>query len=93
MSEYNDINLQDLDDRPEPFASIYELMADYTTVEALESLQLLCSLAREEDDTCPECRDQAAWLANELMQLLAKYARRFPPIESRINYHGNGRVQ
>jgi hypothetical protein len=89
----DDIKLQDLEDRLEPFASIFELMEDYTTVEALQTLQLLSSCDAEVPDSCDECREQAAWLAQELMQLLATYSSRFPSVESRINYHGAGRVQ
>jgi hypothetical protein len=77
------------EDRPEPFASIYELMEDYTKLEVLEALQLLCELDSEATESFPECRNQESWLAIELESLLARYAGRFSPID-RINHPGRG---
>jgi hypothetical protein len=75
------------------FDSMMEILSDYGPISVIEAVQSFSVFVAEESDTCSECRDEALWLALELTQLLIKYARRFPPVESRITYHGNGRVQ
>jgi hypothetical protein len=74
-------------DRPEPFASIYDLSDDYSVVDIIDAIQILCELDSEVEDSCPEHRDQSSWLAMQLGLGLGFYLPRFPP-----RYKANSRM-
>jgi hypothetical protein len=81
------------DDRAEFFTKLSELVSDYGKPQVLEALQYMAQLDSEVENSCPACREDEAFLALELKQLLIKWQRRSQPRLPMVNSPGSGRLQ
>jgi hypothetical protein len=79
--------------RFEPFATIVDLADDFGNFDLLQSLQLLAKLESEDKEYCSEYREEQAWLALELTQLIIKWERRSQPPLPMVNSAGSGLLQ
>jgi hypothetical protein len=65
-------------ERPEPFATILDLMGEHGINAVLESLADKTKFDADETEFSPEVRREAAYLHLELSQLLVRYDLLFP---------------
>jgi hypothetical protein len=81
------------DKKQEFFTTLSELVSDHGKVQVIEALRYMAQLDSETEDCCPVCREDEAFLALELTQLLIKLERRNQPPLPMVNSAGSGRVQ
>ena len=81
------------DDGAEFFTTLTELVSDHGKIQVIEALQYMAQLDSEAEDICAACREEEAFLAIELTQLLLKWERRNQPPLPIVNSAGVGRVQ
>jgi hypothetical protein len=62
------------DDRPQPFATLCELVDEHGIEQVLEALADNAQFDSEDEDACACCRSKSARLALELNQLLERMA-------------------
>jgi hypothetical protein len=60
------------DDGAEFFTTLTELVSDHGKIPVIEALQYMAQLDSEAEDICSACREEEAFLALELTQLLLK---------------------
>ena len=60
------------EERPEPFATILELAADYGMAEVLRSISDLALFDSEDTDACNNCRAHGQMLRTGLEQILKR---------------------
>jgi hypothetical protein len=61
-------------ERPEPGATVLELLSEYGTQAVLEALALAAECASDDPEFCPEVHNKAVYLHLEFSQLLERYA-------------------
>ena len=62
------------DTRPEPFATVLDLLSEYPETELLEAIADNAQFDSEDEKNCADCRKFNARLALELNQLLERMA-------------------
>ena len=62
-------------ERPEPFATLLDLLGEYDIEEILEDLSYAAKLASEDEGWCANCRAKAEWLHLEIDQLFRNLER------------------
>jgi hypothetical protein len=68
ITESNDN--QNTDERPEPFATILDLLSEHSEGEILAAISDAAEFEAEDEETCSTCRVRSARLHLELDQLL-----------------------
>jgi hypothetical protein len=82
-----EININPEDERPEPFATVLDLVGEHSFEAVLESLGDLAEYDAGDSEFSPEVRQEAGYLHLELTQLLARYDRLFPLPEEQPALH------
>jgi hypothetical protein len=83
----------EVDDGASLFTSVMELEQVYGTPAILNVLQVMMQNDSEDTEYCNAYREEAAFLALELSQLLIKYNRRNQPPLPAVNSPGSGLLQ
>jgi hypothetical protein len=65
---------KDEEQRPEPFATINELIAEYGNGEVLEAIAENAEYDSQDVEACSRCREKGARLSLEIYQLLERMA-------------------
>ena len=81
------------DDGVEFFTTLTELVSDHGKIQVIEALQYMAQLDSEAEDICVACREEEAFLALELAQLILKWQRRSQPPLPMVNSAGSGLMQ
>jgi hypothetical protein len=80
-------------DGAEFFTTLTELVSDHGKIQVIEALQYMAQLDSEAEDICAACREEEAFLALELAQLILKWQRKSQPPLRIVNSPGSGLLQ
>jgi hypothetical protein len=81
------------EDRPEPFASVLELVSEHGNRAVIEALADNAGFDAAEPDAFLAYRREQEWLQLEFTQLLERHELLFPEPETQVNHEGPVLVQ